>query len=175
MPATTPQTDSFMAQFSDTPPPYDGYPSGDRKNRSINQDTGVVEIETSKCMDDGSHSTNLDSAYGSRNSTIPSSSNPAAPMISSSIPDKFDRNDSGIALSSNASVLTGSPATQSQPGHAVEDLGNPISPPYFHLPSLDPNLPSLVIPSDQRTALGLDSEWLLYPDLEGSLDDPDQK
>lgn len=167
VPATTPQTDSFIAQSSDTPWPYYGYRSGDGKNPSVNQDTGVVEIGTSKYIDDASQSTNLDSSYGSRNGTIPASSNPPAPMMSSSIPDNFDRDDSVIALSSSESVLIGSPATQSQSGHAVKDFGNPISPPYFHPPSPDPNMPSLVIPPDQRIDWDL---WLQNPDPDGSLD-----
>lgn len=168
VPATRPQTDSFTAQSPDTPPPYYGYRSGDGKNPSVNQDTGVVEIGTSKCMDDASQSTNFDSAYGSRNGLIPSSSNPPVPMMSSSTPDKFDRDDSGIALSSNESVLIGFPATQSH-------LGNPISPPYFHPPNHDPNLPSLAITPDERIYWGLVPECLLKPDLDGSRDDPDQK
>lgn len=170
MPATTPQTDSFI-----TPPPYYGYRSGDRKIPSVNQDTGVVEIGTSKCMDDASQSINLDSALGSRNGTIPSSSKPPALMMSSSIPPKLDRDDSAIALSSNASVPIGSPATQSQPGRAIQDFGNPIPPPYFDPPSLDPNLPSHVLTPDQKIYLGFDSEGLLNPDLYGSLDDLEQK
>lgn len=175
MPATTPQTDSFLAQSSDTPPPYYGYRSGDGKHPSVNQDTGVVEIGTSKYIDDASQSTNLDASYGSRNGTIPPSSNPPAPMMSSSIPDKFDRDDSGV--SSNESVLIGSPATQSQSEHAVKDFGNPISPPYFHSPTPDPNMPSLVIPPDQRTDWRLNSYFhcLLNPGLDGSLNEPDQK
>lgn len=165
MPAITPQADSFIAQSSDTQPPYYSYPSGDRKISFVNQDT---EIGTSKCMDDASQSTNLDSTYRSRNGTIPSSSNPLEPMMSSSIPPKFDRDDSTTALSSNASVLIGSPATQSQSGPAVQDFGNPIPTPYFY----DPNLPSHFLTPDQK---GLDLEGLLNPDLYGSLDDFDQK
>lgn len=161
VPAITPQTDSFIAQSSDTPPPYYGYRSGDRKISFVNQDTGVVEIGT-----------NLDSTYGSRNGIIPSSSNLSEPMMSSSIPPKFDRDDSATALSSNASVLIGSPATQSQPGPAVQDFGNPIPTPYFYPPRLDPNLPSHFLTPDQK---GLDSEGLLNPDFYGSLDDLDQK
>ncbi len=172
MPAITPQTDSFIAQSSDTPPPYYGYRSGDRKISFVNQDTGVVEIGTSKCMDDASQSPNLDSTYGSRNGIIPSSSNPSEPMMSSSIPPKFDRDDSATALSSNASVLIGSPATQSQSGPAVQDFGNPIPTPYFYPPRLDPNLPSHFLTPDQK---GLDSEGLLNPELYGFLDDLDQK
>lgn len=175
VPATTPQTDSFIAQSSDTPPPYYGYRSGDWKIYSVNQDTGVVEIGTSKCMDDASQSTNLDSTYGSRNGTILSSSYPPAPMMSSSIPPKFDRDDSAIELSSNASVLIGSPAKQSQSGRAVQDFGNPIPTPYFYPPSLDPHLPSNVFTQDEKLRLGLESEGLLNRDLHGYLDDLDQK
>lgn len=163
VPATTPQPSS------DTPPPYYGYRSSDRQNTSVNQDRGVMETGTSKCMDDASQSTNLDSAYCSRNGTIPSSSNPAAPRLSST-PPKFVPNDSAIGLSSNASVPIGSPAGQSQLGSAVQVFDNPISPSHFYRPTHDPSLPSLVMTPDH---LGFDSEGLLNADLYGFLDDPD--
>ena len=166
VPATTPQPSS------DTPPPYYGYRSSDRENTSVNQDRGVMETGNSKCMDDASQSTNLDSGYGSRNGTIPSSSNPAAPGLSS-IPPKFVDNDSAIASSSNASVPIGSPAGRSQLGNAVQVFETPIPPPHFYPPNVDPNLPSSAMTPDQQDYFGFDSEGLLNPDLYGFLDDPD--
>lgn len=167
VPAPTPQL------RSDPPPPYYGYRSGDRKSGSVNQVTGVMEIGSSKCMDDASRSTDLDFAYGSRNGTIPSSSNPAAPRLLS-IPPKFERDDSAIALSSNASGLISSPTRQSQLGSAVQDFDNPIPAAQYDPPNLDPNLPSLVIPpEDQQIYWGVDSEGLLNTDLYEHLDAPD--
>lgn len=157
MPATIPQLSW------DTSPPSYGYRSCERKNASLNQDTGVVEIGTSICMDDASQSTNLDSAYGSRNDKIPSYSNPATPRLSS-IPAKFDRDVSAIAVSSNASGLVSSPARQSQLGSAVPDFDNQIPSPQFPT-DLDPDLPSHVVPPQDQREWGLDSVCFLNTNL----------
>lgn len=147
-----------------------GYPSDNGEVRSMNQYPGVEKIGTSRCGDDMSQSTNLDSAYGSRNSTIPSSSNSYEPIIS----PKSDRGDSAIALSSNASVRISSPATQSQSGRAVQDVSNQVSQPYLYPPELDPNLPSSILTPDEKRDLGFSSD-LLDRDSYESLDQHYQK
>ena len=147
-----------------------GYCSDNGEVRSMNQYPGVEEIGTSKCGDDMSQSTNLDSGYGSRNGTIPSSSNSYEPIIF----PKSDRGDSAIALSSNASVLISSPATQSQSGRAVQDVSNQISQPYLYPPELDPNMPSSILTPDEKIDLGFSSD-LLDRDSNESLNQHYQK
>ena len=143
-----------------------GYLSEYREVRSMNQYPEVEEIGTSKCGDDMSQSTNLDSAYGSRNSTIPSSSNSYEPIIS----PKSDRGDSAIASSSNASVRISSPAT----GRAVQDVSNQVSQPYLYPPELDLSLPSSILTPDEKRDFGFSSD-LLDRDSYDSLDQHYQK
>lgn len=143
-----------------------GYRSEYGEVRSMNQYPEVEEIGTSKCGDDMSQSTNLDSAYGSRNSTIPSFSNFYEPIIS----PKSDRGDSAIALSSNASVRISSPAT----GRAVQDVSNQVSQPYLYPPELDLNLPSSILTPDEKRDFGFFSD-LLDRDSYDSLDQHYQK
>ena len=146
-----------------------GYGSGDVEIPSVNQDQ---VIGTNKCVDDASQSINLDSAYGSRVETIPSSSNLHPSIMLSPILPKLDRPDSGIPLSSNASVLTDPAGTQPQSGSATQDGRDR---PCFHPPHLDPNLPSNMIPLEEQTYFGFSSEGLLNPYLYGSLDHHGQK
>lgn len=149
-----------------------GYGSGDGKIPSVDQGQ---EIWTKKCVDDASQSINLESAYGSRDERTIYSTNPHASIMLPSIPPKLDRGDSGIALSSNTSVLTGPAATQPQSGSVVQDVRDPIPPPYFAPPDLDPNLPSNMIAPEEQNYLGFSSGGLLDPNLYESLDYNDQK
>lgn len=151
-----------------------GYGSGDGEIPSVNQNQ---EIGTSKCVDDASQSINLNSSYGSSDGTIPSSSNPHTPFMSPPVPPKFGLGDSGIALSSNASVFIGPAAMQSQSEIAAQDVSNPIPEPrqYFWPANLDPNLPSNMIAPDQQTYYGFSPEGPLEPGLYVSFDHHDQK
>lgn len=142
------------------------YGSGDGEIPSVNQGQ---EIWTKKCVDDASQSINLDSAYGSRDERILYPTNPHASIMLPPILPKLARGDSGIALSSNTSVLTGPAATQPQSGSAAQDVRDPILPPYFSPPDLDPNLPSTMIPLEEQSYLGFSPEGLLDPNLYESL------
>lgn len=148
------------------------YGSGDGEIPSGNQDQG---IGTNKCVDDASQSINLDSGYGSRDETILSSSNIHPSIMLPPILPKPDRGDSGIASSSNASVLTDPAATQPQSGSAAQGVRDPTPPSCFHPPHLDPNLPSNVIPPEEQNYLGFSLEGLLNPNLYGDLDHHYQK
>lgn len=95
-------------------------------------------------------------------------------MLSTSAPPKFDRDDSAIASSSNASVLTSPLAMQLQAGHALQDDSNTIPPPYYYPSNRDPDLPSNAISEEQKSDWGFDLEGVLDPNLAGSLDNLDQ-
>lgn len=142
---------------------YD-YGSGDGEFLSVNQNQ---EIGSGKYVDDASPSINHDSAYGSRNETIPSSSNLHAPVMLPSIPHKVDSGDSAISLTSNASVLTG-PTAKS--GSAAQNVSNPMPPLKFYPPKLDPNLPSNMITPEEQSYLGFNSEILLDFNVYSSVD-----
>lgn len=117
----------------------------------------------------------IDSAYGSRDETIPSSSNLHPSIMLPQILPKPDHGDSGIALSSNASVLRDPAATQPQSGSAAQGVRDPIQPPCFHPPHLDPNLPSNMITQEEQNYFGFSSEGLLNSNLFESLDHHGQK
>lgn len=148
------------------------YGSGDGEIPSVNQDQG---IGTNKCLDDASQSINLDSGYGSRDETILSSSSIHPSIMSPPILPKPDRGDSGIASSSNASVLTDHAATQPQSGSAAQDVRDPTPPSCFHAPHPDPNLPSSAISPEQQDYYGFSSEGVLNPNLYVDLDHHYQK
>lgn len=133
-----------------------GYGSGDGKIPSVNQGQ---EIWTNKSVDDASQSINLDSAYGSRDERIIDSTKPHASIM---LPPILDGGDSGIALSSDTSVLTGPAATQPQSGSAAQEH-------YF----IDPNLPSNAIPREEQNDFS--SGGLLDSNLYEYLDYNDQK
>lgn len=139
---------------------------------SVNQDQG---IGTNKFVDDASQSIKLDSGYGSRDETILSSSNiPPSIMLPPILP-KPDRGDSGIASSSNASVLTDPAATQPQSGSAAQGVRDPTPSSCFHPPHLDPNLPSNVIPPEEQNYFGFSLEGPFNPNLYRDLDHHYQK